>query len=482
MRWSSSTACAVVFCLVVTVAASAQQTDWVARYEGPGATSDIALAMAAADDGSTYVAGYSYDATGDDFVRLVKFADDGAVLWTQEFDGGFGWDDARDMAIGPDGSVTIAGFTTTADGRDVLVIRYDTGGAKLWQTTWTGPGRDDGKAVDVDADGNVYVAAESDGPDLSDDYATIKFDADGNLLWDRRYAGTGGWNDEPTDIAVTSGGIATVTGTARDASFDLVTIQYDPDGTERWVDAYDPLGYSYELGTAVEVDSRGRAFACGIELTASGTDDMVVIRYEPDGARGWVYVFDGDPDTYDDARAIAVAANGTVAVTGCSTVDTNDPDIRTLAFDANGTLLWSDRYSGPRLRGDDCGRAIAITAGSEVAVAGDSVGVSSGDDFVTLRYSSLGERLWAARYDGTGSGTDEPTGIAFASDGAVVVAGPSAGKDGPDFVAVRYTGTDVDPGCGVAAGAEPAGLVALFVLLAAGLVVRRRRDQAKSTD
>jgi len=430
--------------IVLPFAASvrAQEEDWVARFDGGGSINDIALAMAADASGNVYVAGYSYGPSGDDDVRLVKFSTAGAFLWTQVFSGGVGWDDARDLHVAADGTVTIVGFTATAADWDALIAQYAPDGTRNWLTTWDGGGMDDAKAVALDDDGYVYVAVESDGPDLSDDIVTLRLTPAGVVDWAQRYAGTNGWNDVAADIAVTGAGVAPVTGTARDATFDLIALQYDPDGALRWSDAYDPLGYSYEIGIQVALDDAGRAYVVGSELTAAGTNDICVLCYETDGSRAWVRAFDGDPDTYDDGRSIALG-DDLVVVTGCSEVDTNDRDVRTIAFDMDGNQLWTDRFAGPLIRGDDCGAVVLIDDDGSITVAGTSDSLLAQEDFLTLRYTASGERVWDARYNGPGNGTDEATGAVVLADGSVLVGGVSPDVT-VDFAVVKYAGAGGD--------------------------------------
>jgi len=257
----------------------------------------------------------------------------------------------------------------------------------------------------------------------------------------QRYAGTGGWNDVAADIAVTGAGVATVTGTARDATFDLIALQYDPDGALRWSDLYDPLGYSYEIGIQVALDDAGRAYIVGSELTAAGTNDICVLCYETDGSRAWIRVFDGDPDTYDDGKSIALG-DDLVVVTGCSEVDTNDRDVRTIALDMSGNQLWTDRFAGPMIRGDDCG-AVALIDDDLITVVGTSDSLLAEEDFLTLRYTASGERVWDARYNGPGNGNDEATGAVVLADGSVLVGGVSPDVT-VDFAVVKYAGAGGD--------------------------------------
>ena len=54
----------------------------------------------------------------------------------------------------------------------------------------------------VDAAGNVYVTGESSGAGTFFDYATIKYDAQGNELWVARYTSEGTNSDSAVAIAV----------------------------------------------------------------------------------------------------------------------------------------------------------------------------------------------------------------------------------------------------------------------------------------
>ena len=67
-------------------------------------------------------------------------------------------------------------------------------------------------AIAVDAAGNVYVTGWSLGLGNHSDYATIKYDPDGNELWVARYNGPGNSTDVATAIALDAAGNVYVTG------------------------------------------------------------------------------------------------------------------------------------------------------------------------------------------------------------------------------------------------------------------------------
>ena len=109
-----------------------------------------------------------------------------AVLkaWVARYEG----DGANAMAVDDSGNVYVTGVSAPAD---YATIKYDPDGNELWVARYDGPASsyDEALAMAVDGWGNVYVAGKSDGIGTNQDYATIKYDPDGNELWVARYDG-----------------------------------------------------------------------------------------------------------------------------------------------------------------------------------------------------------------------------------------------------------------------------------------------------
>jgi hypothetical protein len=89
----------------------------------------------------------------------------------------------------------------------------------------------------LDSAGNVYVTGAGGGNGIYEtDYATIKFGADGSLLWVATYNGpiNGDGSDTAYAIALDDSGNVYVTGGSSGFE-DYATIKYDAAGNELWV-------------------------------------------------------------------------------------------------------------------------------------------------------------------------------------------------------------------------------------------------------
>jgi hypothetical protein len=444
--------------------ASAAYEAWVARYDGPANSLDSASAIAVDASGNVYVTGTSVNLDDFNDYCTIKYDTDGNQLWVARYDANGG---GSAIAVDSSGNVYVTGSSGGIDTQtDYATIKYDTNGNQLWVARYDGPAInlsfDMAEAIAVDSSGNVYVTGFSKGGSgryWENDYATIKYDTDGNQLWVRRYDGPPGEWDEAHAIAVDGSGNVYVTGFSDGVVsgfyYDYATIKYDTDGNQLWVARYDGPPNSWNRAWAIAVDALENVYVTGLSHDDSTADDYATIKYDTNGNQLWVKRYSGPLNnySYDEAEAIAVDGSGNVYVTGTSNGVDDSGDYCTIKYDTDGNQLWVRRYEGPA-NYEYVVEAIAVDESGNVYITGYGGEILTHLDYTTIKYDTDGNQIWVARYDaGGGPGWgDVARAIALDGSGNTYVTGESVGSGtDSDYATIKYGSTitlaiDIKPG------------------------------------
>jgi uncharacterized delta-60 repeat protein len=409
---------------------------WVQTYKGSANLLDIADAIAVDAAGNVYVTGSSVDSSTDCDSATIKYNSAGIQQWAQRYNGpANGVDNAYAMAVDNTGNVYVTGKSEDlGKDSDYVTIKYDGNGNQLWVARYKGPGDsfDWAMAIAIDGDGNVYITGRS-----KDDYATVKYDCAGNQLWVARYNGPDNSFDWANAIAVDKAGNVYVTGSSlRNVPVsDYATIKYDGDGNQLWVARSNELGSGINTGRAIAVDVAGNVYVTGDIGKGPGTSaDYATIKYSSDGNQLWAAKYNGPDNGNDYALSIAIDTAGNVYVTGASGKSAGDSDYATVKYNSDGKQLWVARYKGSVIS-NDWANAIALDIAGNVYITG-----SSQSDCVTIKYDSDGNQLWIVRYAGPDNSYDWVNAIALDATGNVYITGESGeGNKDVDYLTVKYS-------------------------------------------
>jgi uncharacterized delta-60 repeat protein len=212
---------------------------------------------------------------------------------------------------------------------------------------------------------------------------------------------------------------------------------------EEWVARYTTAGNFINRAKAMSVDPAGNSVVVGTSWNGSNFD-ILTIKFDPSGNLLWNTPYNGTGNGYDEARAIATDAAGNVYITGYSAGLSANYDIVTAKYDINGTQQWATRFNGTG-NGFDEGYDIAVDASGNVYVTGGTIGSSGGNNYITIKYNSLGVQQWATSYNNNSNQTEAAYALVLDASGNVYVTGTSYGgtaNDG-DIATVKYNNSGV---------------------------------------
>jgi hypothetical protein len=351
---------------------------WTAPYPG--------TALAIDSNANIYVAGFSQN------FGTVKLSPQGSNVWLTTYP-----DEGRTVSqavlVDSGGNVYVSGLDTYyyvppgggGNGPYVYLtsIKYDSNGNQIWITS-VAPAPAVSRSVQVegaaiDNFGNLYLAALFDG-DVS--FVIYKYTTSGSaeaIYGPDPNAGPNVVNglllDSVGNIVIT-GQFGYLGPNYSYATAAYGTFKANTNGSWLWTNLY-PMSGSYppSAALALAVDSANNPYVSGYSPVSDGTNNIVTIKYDPNGKQIWLQCYNGPGNGNAAGNAIAVDNNGNVYVAGY--------DTRT----AGGTEMVLIKYSPVTLQRKPDGTVLLETQGSP----GESFDIEASIDL--LNWLDLGTVL-----------------------------------------------------------------------------------------
>lgn len=432
----------------------------VLTYNGPGSQIDKCTAIAQDINGRVYATGVSWggSTTKDDYAT-IKFSEDGDFLWVARYDGpGHNLDHASAIAIDINGNVYVTGWSRAGSdfaSEDYATIKYSPTGQQLWVKRYNGTGNcyDEANAIWVDAAGNVYVTGFSyGGSGALLDYTTVKYSPSGTELWVARYNGPSGKDDNAISLSLDGAGNVYVTGYSfqTNKGNDMLTIKYNNSGVQQWTARYDGPSSSDDIANEIKVDINGNAYITGSSHGGASKLDYATIKYNTSGIQQWLKRFNGASNDTDAATGLDLDVYSNVYVTGYSKstpigTSAGYYDYYTLKYNtADGGSMWANKYDGGmvdkawdiKVVYKGCAQQLRPFGDGDIPcwdvdiyVSGQSDGIGTSSDFLTIRYSEEGTPKWRNRFNGPTNGSDAAFSISALNASPIIYAGGSFASD-----------------------------------------------------
>lgn len=376
-RWRMSAALGLVSVLasfhVATAHAEQGAITWSTQF---GSAQDDAVEhVAVTAAGEIYVVGLIEGNSA--LVRKYAAAPGHQLLWSRQLSSGTF---AREVDVDSQGNAYVVGNTSGSlpgqihlGGSDIFLRKYDAHGNEVWTRQFGTNGADFGEAVAIGPDDSVYVGGYSE-TDMAPGFV-YKYSANGELLWQREVQSTLG-GTRLFGLAVHEDQLAVV------GSF-MVSLP-DGGGTDPYVRVYDTNGeevwtvqFHYQASSTAEdvaFDPSGNVVVVGHGLSTSPRKRTGFLRkYTPDGNFLWqrlIQTFYVNQETW--VQSVAVDEGHNVYVTGYTQGDLSGPsaggyDGYVQRYNSGGSLVWSHQFG---TSADDFPRGVAIKGSRLVYVGG----------------------------------------------------------------------------------------------------------------
>jgi hypothetical protein len=316
--------------------------------------------------------------------------------------GGFDTEKAYAVEQTADGGYLCLGSTNSSGngGLDMYLIKTDKGGNTVWEKTIGQTLDDEGKALQVLADGSFVCLGDYTREDGSTDLYLVKLSSSGDILWTNTF-GRADRNEKAFDLKITAAGDLLLIGNSsgRTGITDMYLVKTDAGGQLKWQKSYGLTGLHDDIA-AVEETPEGNLLWCGTEFrerTGHMASDMRLILTNPEGDILWDKTF--GTENPDRGADILLKHSGYIGLGTTRYSQEAETDIYLISLFQSGAVRWEQTIVKPK--SSEEARSIAATNDGGYIITGSTSAAGTGNqDILLLKTDERGNKLWSKSFGG----------------------------------------------------------------------------------
>jgi len=166
-------------------------------------------------------------------------------------------------------------------------------------------------------------------------------------------------------------------------------------------------------GQFITQDTSGNIIVAG----NGGGQNFAVIKYDISGNQKWVKIIDANP-MYSSPDCLIADKYGDIYFSYTSW----SLDFVFIKISKDGVILWQKTYSSLS-SGNRKIIGVVLTSSGYPIFCGKLPFAGTKEDYFMIKYTPSGDTLWTARYNSSNNNSDEPSSLAIAGDGSLLITG-----------------------------------------------------------
>lgn len=167
---------------------------------------------------------------------IIKYTPQGFESWISEYYYNGAYPSPLDLCVDVSDNIYVSGVNNVGPIGNMIIYKLDSTGQQQWSEFYGGLAHwfANGNSILCDIDGNVYISGFSREQQIGseqEDYVTLKYSSDGQLLWKKLFNGFGNRSDVVKGMIIDGNNNIYITGESKvpphpNPNYNIITIKY----------------------------------------------------------------------------------------------------------------------------------------------------------------------------------------------------------------------------------------------------------------